>query len=35
MEKGLLPRDFDHVGGIVRDICFRNAREFFGLGVAQ
>jgi glucuronate isomerase len=35
MEKGLLPRDFDHVGGIVRDICFRNAREFFGLGLGQ
>jgi len=35
IEKGLVPADFDHVGGIVRDICFRNAREFFGLEVGQ
>jgi glucuronate isomerase len=33
MEKGLVPDDFDFVGGVVRDICFRNAREYFGLGV--
>ena len=31
MENGLVPRDFDLVGNIVRDICFRNARDFFGL----
>jgi glucuronate isomerase len=35
IEKGLAPRDFDLVGGMVRDICFRNARDFFGLAVAQ
>ena len=35
IEKGLVPADFDHVGGIVRDICFRNAREFFGLALSQ
>ncbi len=35
IEKGLAPRDFDLVGGMVRDICFRNARDFFGLGIAQ
>jgi glucuronate isomerase len=35
IEKGLVPADFDHVGGIVRDICFRNARDFFGLQVGQ
>jgi len=31
IEKGLLPRDFGLVGGVVRDICFRNARDYFGL----
>jgi glucuronate isomerase len=35
IEKGLVPADFDLVGGIVRDICFRNARDFFGLHVGQ
>jgi glucuronate isomerase len=35
IEKGLAPRDFDLVGGMVRDICFRNARDFFGLRVAK
>jgi glucuronate isomerase len=35
MEKGLAPRDFDLVGGMVRDICFRNARDYFGLVVSQ
>jgi glucuronate isomerase len=34
IEKGLAPRDYDHVGGIVRDICFRNARDYFGLALA-
>jgi len=27
MENGLLPRDFDLVGGMVRNICYRNAFE--------
>ena len=31
IEKGLIPRDFDLVGGMVADICHRNARDFFGL----
>jgi len=31
IEKGLVPDDFDHIGGIVRDICFRNASGYFGL----
>jgi glucuronate isomerase len=35
IEKGQAPRDFDLVGGMVRDICFRNARDYFGLGIAQ
>jgi glucuronate isomerase len=33
IEKGLVPADFDFIGPMVRDICYRNAREFFGLGV--
>ncbi len=31
MEKGLIPRDFALVGGMVSDICHGNARAFFGL----
>lgn len=27
---GLLPRDFDLVGALVEDVCFRNAERFFG-----
>jgi glucuronate isomerase len=30
MEQGLLPMDFELVGGMVRDICYRNAVEYFG-----
>ncbi len=30
MAAGLLPRDFDLVGGLVEDVCFRNAESFFG-----
>jgi glucuronate isomerase len=33
MEDGELPPDFDHIGGIVRDICFNNAAEYFGLAL--
>jgi len=29
MEAGELPRDFGHIGGIVRDICFNNAAKYF------
>ncbi|MFZ5929362.1 MAG: glucuronate isomerase [Acidobacteriota bacterium] len=31
MEKGLLPADFDLVGGMVRRICYANAERYFGL----
>lgn len=27
---GLLPRDFELVGGLVEDVCFRNAASYFG-----
>ncbi|HJW29702.1 MAG TPA: glucuronate isomerase [Saprospiraceae bacterium] len=29
IEKGLIPRDLDLVGGMVQDICYRNARRYF------
>jgi len=29
MQQGLIPRDFAHIGGIVRDICYENARAYF------
>jgi glucuronate isomerase len=29
MATGLLPRDFDLVGALVEDVCFRNAASFF------
>lgn len=30
IEHGLIPHDMNLVGSLVRDICFRNAREYFG-----
>ncbi|TLF46225.1 glucuronate isomerase [Maribacter aurantiacus] len=29
MKNGEIPQDFDLVGGIVQDICYRNAKEYF------
>jgi glucuronate isomerase len=29
MENGEIPNDFDHVGGIIQDICYNNARNYF------
>jgi glucuronate isomerase len=29
IEQGLLPRDFAWIGGLVQDVCFRNAASFF------
>jgi len=34
MESGKLPGDEGLVGGMVRNICFENARRFLGLEVA-
>jgi glucuronate isomerase len=31
MERGELPNDFELVGGMIRNICFENARQFLGL----
>ena len=33
MEGGLLPRDFALVGGLVRDVSYRNAARYFGFGL--
>ena len=34
MARGEIPSDFKLVGGMVRNICFANAREYFGLELA-
>jgi glucuronate isomerase len=31
MESGEIPNDRDLVGGMVRNICFANARDYFRL----
>src|ERR1043166_5416425 len=35
MEAGLLPDDIDLVGGMVRNICFQNAAQYFGMPTAN
>jgi glucuronate isomerase len=35
MEAGLLPDDTALVGGMVRNICFRNAANYFGMPTAS
>jgi glucuronate isomerase len=30
VENGLIPHDLELLGNMVRDICFRNARAYFG-----
>ena len=30
VDEGLLPDDWDLVSGLVADVCYRNAREYFG-----
>jgi glucuronate isomerase len=34
MAGGLVPNDYKLVGPMVRNICFGNAREYFGLELA-
>lgn len=34
VEKGLLPRDGKLLGALVREVCFENARAYFGLELA-
>jgi glucuronate isomerase len=33
MEEGLIPKDDQLVGGMIRSICYRNAREYLGLEI--
>jgi len=33
VEKGLIPRDMDMLGRLVEDICFNNAKNFFGMAL--
>jgi glucuronate isomerase len=33
IEKGLVPKDMELVGGMVRDICYNNAARYFGFDV--
>jgi len=35
MESGLVPRDFDLVGGVVRAISYSNAARYFGFGLEE
>jgi glucuronate isomerase len=34
MEAGELPEDYGLVGGMIRNICYSNARNYLGLEVA-
>ena len=31
VEAGLLPDDMEMLGGMVEDICYNNAREYFAM----
>ena len=33
MDAGILPRDMELVGGLVRAVCYGNAAEYFGFEV--
>jgi len=33
VENGELPGDMELLGGMVQDICFRNAAAYFGMGL--
>jgi hypothetical protein len=35
LEAGLIPRDFELVGEMVRDIGYRNAAAYFGFDVPE
>jgi glucuronate isomerase len=34
MARGEIPGDYKLVGGLVKNICFGNARDYFGLELA-
>jgi glucuronate isomerase len=33
IEQGSLPNDIDLIGGMVTDICYANAKKYFGFNV--
>ena len=35
MESGFLPGDFDLIGSMVEDICYKNAVQYFGMAAGQ
>jgi glucuronate isomerase len=35
MEQGLIPNDLQFIGGIIRDICYNNAKKYFGFFVDE
>ena len=35
VERGLLPNDRELLAGLVEDVCFRNARDYFGLPLPE
>ncbi len=35
VERGMLPNDIDLLGGLVRDVCFRNAKGYFGFDLGN
>jgi glucuronate isomerase len=35
MERGEIPNDAEAVGTMIRNICFRNAKDYLGLQVAE
>jgi glucuronate isomerase len=35
IEEGLIPNDLDLVGEMIRDICYRNARDYFDFPVRE
>lgn len=35
VERGLLPNDLKLIGGMVQDICYRNAAQYFGFDLQE
>jgi glucuronate isomerase len=35
MDQGLVPRDFELLGALVRAVCYENAAAYFGLSPAN
>jgi glucuronate isomerase len=35
MEQGLLPNDYDLIGDMVKNICYNNAKNYFGFDLPE